>query len=305
MRRTRHSSRRLRATTSRARGSRRRRPRSPATPIDVDDGRGARRDRGTVPSSDDQRAMPTPRSRRPATTRRTRVATTSRGRERACASERRRCMSGVDFAILTRCIVVSDREAQRRTRGSAPICLHAGQEPDPVDRRHHHADLSDVDLRAGRARPAQGLRVRAHAEPDARWRSSATSPRSKAGSAAFAFASAWRPSAPSRRCSKPAITSSCPTTSTAARSGCSTRCSRRYQLTFTYVDTGRSRRGRARVHAGDADAVRRDAEQPDDAAHRPARGRRRSRTATARGSSSTTRSPARACSGRSSSAPTS
>ena len=37
----------------------------------------------------------------------------------------------------------------------------------PVDRRDHHADLSDLDLRAGGARPPQGLRVRAHAEPDA------------------------------------------------------------------------------------------------------------------------------------------
>ena len=35
------------------------------------------------------------------------------------------------------------------------------------DRRHHHADLSDLDLRAGGPRPAQGLRVRPHAESDA------------------------------------------------------------------------------------------------------------------------------------------
>ena len=48
------------------------------------------------------------------------------------------------------------------------ICIHAGQEPDPLDGRDHHADLPDVDLRAGGARPAQGLRVRAHAESDAR-----------------------------------------------------------------------------------------------------------------------------------------
>ncbi len=36
-----------------------------------------------------------------------------------------------------------------------------------VDWRDHHAHLSDLDLRAGGARQAQGLRVRAHAEPDA------------------------------------------------------------------------------------------------------------------------------------------
>ena len=58
-----------------------------------------------------------------------------------------------------------------------------------VDRRDHHADLSDLHLRPGRARPAQGLRVRPHAEPDARRARGATSPRSRAGAAAFAFAS--------------------------------------------------------------------------------------------------------------------
>ena len=34
-------------------------------------------------------------------------------------------------------------------------------------RRHHHAHLPDLDLRAGGTGPAQGLRVRPHAEPDA------------------------------------------------------------------------------------------------------------------------------------------
>ena len=47
------------------------------------------------------------------------------------------------------------------------ICIHAGPGARPDDRRHHHADLPDVHLRAGRGRAAQGLRVRPHAEPDA------------------------------------------------------------------------------------------------------------------------------------------
>ena len=78
----------------------------------------------------------------------------------------------------------------------------------------------------------------------------------------------------------------------------------RYQLTFTYVDTSNLDDVERAIHAGDADAVRRDADQPGDAAHRPARPRPSSRTATTRGWSSTTRSPARTSSGRSSSAPT-
>ena len=39
--------------------------------------------------------------------------------------------------------------------------------PRPVDRRHHHPYLSDVHVRPGGARQAQGLRVRADAESDA------------------------------------------------------------------------------------------------------------------------------------------
>ena len=69
------------------------------------------------------------------------------------------------------------------------VCIHAGQTPDPDDGRDHHADLPDLHLRAGGARPAQGLRVRADAEPDARRARSATSRRSKVARAGFAFAS--------------------------------------------------------------------------------------------------------------------
>ena len=115
---------------------------------------------------------------------------------------------------------------------------------------------------------------------------------------------AWPRSARSPRCSRPAITSSCPTTPTAARSGCSTRCCSRYQLSFSYVDTSDLDAVERGDHAGDADAVRRDADQPGHAAHRPAR-RGRSRAPPRRCAwSSTTPSRARTSSGRSSSAPT-
>ena len=67
----------------------------------------------------------------------------------------------------------------------------------------------------------------------------------------------------------------------------------------------RSRRDRARVHAGHAAAVRRNAEQSGDAADRSATRPPISPIATAPGWSSTTPLPARTSSGRSSSAPTS
>ena len=107
----------------------------------------------------------------------------------------------------------------------------------PVDRRDHHADLPDLDLRAGGAGPAQGLRVRAHAATRRAPRSKPTSRRSRAARPASRSPRAWPPSAPSRRCSRPATTSSSPTTRTAARTACSSKVLTRYGLSFTYVDT--------------------------------------------------------------------
>ena len=46
------------------------------------------------------------------------------------------------------------------------------------DRRDHHADLPDVDVRAGRGRRAQGLRLLARREPDAARARRPRSPRS-------------------------------------------------------------------------------------------------------------------------------
>ena len=49
---------------------------------------------------------------------------------------------------------------------SPPAPIHAGQYARPVDRRGDGADLRHLDLRPGKPRRAQGLRVRAQPEPD-------------------------------------------------------------------------------------------------------------------------------------------
>ena len=172
-----------------------------------------------------------------------------------------------------------------------------------VDRRDHHADLSDVDLRAGRARPAQGLRVRAHAESDA------------VGARSQSRGHRRRPRRRSR--SRPA----CPRSTRSPR-GSSTGdhvvvTDNTYGGTFRLFDKVLTRYGihvqlrrhvgpggdRARDHAGDEAGLRRDADQSGPAADGHRGRRRRSRIGTARSSPSTTRSRARACSGRSRSAP--
>src|SRR5258705_466928 len=72
----------------------------------------------------------------------------------------------VDFAILEH-VSLTDCEAhaERAIQHAVPA---RGSGARPIHRRHHHADLSDVHVRPGRAGQAQGLRVRADAEPDAR-----------------------------------------------------------------------------------------------------------------------------------------
>src|SRR5262245_64268547 len=68
----------------------------------------------------------------------------------------------VDFAILADVSLV-DREAHGAR--SLQYSLSArGPGTGSFDRRDRHSDLSDIHLRAGRARPAQGVRVRADAE---------------------------------------------------------------------------------------------------------------------------------------------
>ena len=101
----------------------------------------------------------------------------------------------------------------------------------------------------------------------------------------------------------PAITSSSPTTPTAAPSACSTRCCTRYDLTFTYVDTSKL----DDVERAITPATRMlFVETPTNPVMRltDLRGRGRPRPSPRRrGSSSTTPSPAPTFSGRSSSAP--
>src|SRR5215470_374110 len=82
----------------------------------------------------------------------------------ACLTPER--LMSVDFAILEH-VSLSDCEAhaERKVQHAVPA---RGPGARPIHWRHHHPDLSDVDLCPGRAWQAQGLRVRTHAEPDAR-----------------------------------------------------------------------------------------------------------------------------------------
>ena len=103
-------------------------------------------------------------------------------------------------------------------------------EPGSDHRRGDDAGLPDLDLRAGGPGRAQGLRVLAHAEPDAlRARGQ---PRGARGRAPAGWPS--RRAAPRRppccHCSTRAITWSPATISTAAPSASSTRCFRRFGL---------------------------------------------------------------------------
>ena len=99
--------------------------------------------------------------------------------------------------------------------------IHAGQEPDPLTGAVVTADPPRLDLRARGGRRAQGLRVRAHAQPDPRVardrprvarRRRATASRSPAG---------WRRATPCCACSCQATTSSSRTMPTVAPTGSS------------------------------------------------------------------------------------
>ena len=152
------------------------------------------------------------------------------------------------------------------------VCLHAGQEPDPVDRRDHHADLPDLDLRPGRARQAQGLRVRPHAEPDARGARAQPRGDRRRQRRRSPLRRAWRPSAPIATMLKSGDHVVVSDNIYGGTFRLFDKVLSRYQLSFSYVDTSRARRGRAGDHADDADAVRRDADQPDPALTDLARG---------------------------------
>ena len=149
-----------------------------------------------------------------------------------------------------------------------------------VDRRDHHADLPDVDLRAGRARQAQGLRVRAHAESDAPGaRAQPRGHRRRQGGLRVRVGDGGH-----RRRSRTMLKAGDHVVVSDNTYGGTFRLFdkvlTRYQLSFTLRGHVGSRRRRAGVHAGDAHAVRRDADQPGHAAHRSRAPRPSSRTAT-------------------------
>ena len=170
-------------------------------------------------------------------------------------------------------------------------------------RRDHHADLPDVDLRAGRARPAQGLRVRADAEPDARGARSNIAA-IEGGTGAFAYASGMAAIGAIASLLTPGDHVVVTDNTYGGTFRLFDRVLTKYGLEFTYVDTSQPDADRAGRSSGHQDAVRRDAHQPGDAADRPRRRRGDRRTRTTFGSSSTTPSRAPSSSGRSRSAPT-
>jgi cystathionine beta-lyase/cystathionine gamma-synthase len=83
------------------------------------------------------------------------------------------------------------------------------------------------------------------------------------GTAAFAFASGWRPSTRHHPGLERATTWSATDNSLRRTSGCSTRLRTRYQLAFSYVDTSSDLI--AQAMRTNTNALRRDADQPGDA----------------------------------------
>ena len=97
-------------------------------------------------------------------------------------------------------------------------------EPRPADRRGDGADLRDLDLRPAEPRRAQGFRICAQPEPDAlRLRARRGRPRKRHRRLRLRLGPGGD-RAPCSNCSIPARISSPPTTSMAARSGCSSGC---------------------------------------------------------------------------------
>ena len=155
-------------------------------------------------------------------------------------------------------IVVADgrvhrpRHAHRRPQLSAPeaqmthklatLAIHAGQPPDPDDRRGHDADLRDLDLRAGRA-PActrgsttRARTIRRGGRTSAAWRRSNRAP------TASRSRPAWRRRPRSSSCSTAARTSSRSTISTAARAACSSASGKRSAGLAVHLHSVRARR---------------------------------------------------------------
>ena len=179
-----------------------------------------------------------------------------------------------------------DRTAKRRFETAA---IHAGQQPGAGHGRGDDAGLPDVDVRAEGAGRAHRLRVLAHAEPDAlRARGEPGGARGRRLGPGVQRGRR-RVDRGAVDCSTPAITSSPATISTAARSGCSTRCSAASASaspTSTRAIRARSRPRSARARA----LLAGDADQPAAAPRRHPRRRARLRRARRPPVPSTTRS---------------
>ena len=182
--------------------------------------------------------------------------------------------------------------------------IHDGQPPDPAIGRGRHADHAVVDVRARGGRQALGLRVRAQRQPHpprlrgvpgvARGRARRLRVRQRHGRRGRGAAAAR--ARPARDHPRRRVRRHVPAGVEGARTG-GHRVDRRRPH--------RPRRARARLARRHRAGVGRDADQPHAHHRRHPRACARSRTSAARASSSTTRSPRRSCSGRSSSAPTS
>ena len=225
----------------------------------------------------------------------------ARGTRSGAPDGRAGCGAHRGLRAIKTCIVKWIVKLTDRARFST-ICLHAGQEPDPSTgaiitpiyqtstyvqealgkhKGYEYAPDAESDAHGARAQPGGdrrrqgGVRVRVGHGGDRRDRHDAEvgRPRRRLGQHLRRHVPAVRQGADAL----PALVH-----------------------LRRHVDAGR---GRARDDAGDADAVRRDADQPGDAAHRPARRGRPRAPPRRRGSSSTTRSRAPTSSGRSSSAP--
>ena len=158
------------------------------------------------------------------------------------------------------------------------ICLHAGQEPDPSTGAiitPIYQTSTYVQEELGQHKGYEYART----QNPTRGRSRRTSPPSRAAAAAFAFASgmaAINAIASLLKSGDHVVVSDNVYGGTYRLFD---KVLTRYRLSFTYVDTARSRRGRARRSRPRRAAVRRNAEQSGDAAHRSRAPPRTSRTA--------------------------
>ena len=132
----------------------------------------------------------------------------------------------------------------------------------PGHRGDGRADLRHLDLHAGGARAAQGLRVLAQRQSDARRRWRRAWRRWKAASAAWPSPPGWRRRRRCSRCCGPATRSRPPPTSTAAPFACSSASSSP-GASSPATPTTPAPAGFARDHhAGDEARLDRDADQP-------------------------------------------